>query len=145
MATREDVTRQRYQVAAIYAMDAIKYYLVVAPNDNSPYALVSEVLTWASGGKATWESVERIAMIVRIRHSHLSSLCDQWGLTTGALVAAKLALETVLLLVDTPAENLLEATWKHSRQTKDALNALFKNGVVQGAVNFLQKLPPHPV
>lgn len=144
MANLTKNEQRAYGMACVYTIDAIRYYVIIAPNDHSAHALVNEVLKWSSGGEATWESVQSIAAIVRKKHLNLTEICDSLGATTGALAAARLALDAALILADGNRENLVARSYHALAAAKEAMNSLFRNGVALGAINYLQKLSPSP-
>lgn len=144
MANLSTSEQRAYGMACVYAIDAIRYYVIIAPHDHSAHALVNEVLQWSSGGEATWESVQGIAKVVRYRFLTLTEICDSLGATTGALAAARLALEAVLILADGNSENLVARSYHALAATKEAMNSLFRNGVALGVINYLQKSSPSP-
>lgn len=141
MDSAPEEIRKQYRMGAVLTMDALKYFAIIAPEDHSAHALVNEVLVW-SAGEASWSSVKALEDNVVKRYLNLLSICDLFEAKTGAMVAGLRALETVLILSDGHHENMVERLSHSLVKTREAMNSLFRNGVVLGATNYLQKSDP---
>ncbi len=108
--------------AAMMAIQALKAYSMCVPNDGVPHGLAASVMGVVTGSR-NMDDLAPLFKQVRARHGVLEALIGALNIQRGPIMAAKISLETVLLLDGKDSRAVLEGVSGSMRAMTESLSS----------------------